>query len=164
MKHLIIPSLILLVTFSACAQSASHLDAFYKQYKNDSGDSFDPNFLFTASFSHNDGNTKDEKNWLHKITYIRCILIDGKKTPNADQEWADLSHALRADHFEEWFSAHKGKGRLQLLSLDGKGDLEDIACVLVGDDGGGLFFHLRGHFTAADRSSMQEALQSHDGE
>ena len=110
-----------------------------------------------------DGSDK-EGNWMHKITAIRCMIIDGKKTPNATAEWSDLTHALRADRFEEWFSIRKGTGRVQLLSRD-KGDtMEEIACLIVGDDGSGLFFHLRGHFTAADRARMESALQSHDSE
>jgi hypothetical protein len=109
-------------------------------------------------------NSGEDGNWMHKITAIRCLIIDGKKTPNAANEWSDLTRALRADHFEEWFSIRKGTGRVQLLSRD-KGDtMEEIACLIVGDDGSGLFFHLRGHFTAADRARMESALQSHDSE
>lgn len=169
MKSLTFPLLILAFTFSACAQQ-SHLDRFYQQY-HDTGANLglDPTFLFSASFGGN-GNGVSEAgddhgdNWMHKITAIRCMIIDGKKTPNAAGEWSDLTHALRADHFEEWLSIRKGTGRVQLLSQD-KGDtMEEIACLIVGDDGGGLFFYLRGHFTAADRARMESALQSHDSE
>lgn len=165
-KKLTFPLLILAFTFSACAQQ-SHLDKFYQQY-HDTGNNLglDPGFLFSASFGGNDksGSNDNDSNWMHKITAIRCMIIDGKKTPNAAGEWSDLTGALRADHFEEWFSIRKGTGRVQLLSRD-KGDrMEEIACLIVGDDGGGLFFHLRGHFTAADRARMESALQSHDSE
>jgi len=174
MKKLTFPLLILAITFSACAQS-SHLDKFYEQY-HDTGDGLgiDPTFLFSASFSGNSGNNGDDKNgnsgkdandsnWMHKITSIRCMIIDGKKTPAA-KEWSDLTSSLRADHFEEWFSVRKGTGRFQLLSRD-KGDtMEQIACLIVGDDGSGLFFHLRGNFTAADRARIERALQSHSSE
>lgn len=175
MKKLTFPLLILAITFSACAQS-SHLDKFYEQY-HDNGDGLgiDPTFLFSASFSGNkdnngnNGDSKDGKddkdsNWMHKITRIRCMIIDGKKTPNAAKEWSDLTASLRADHFEEWFSIRKGTGRVQLLSRDKNETMEEIACLIVGDDGSGLFFHLRGHFTAADRARMESALQSHDSE
>lgn len=173
-KKLTFPLLILAFTFSACAQS-SHLDKFYQQYHDTGADlGLDPNFLFSASFGgkeeadndnkDNSGNHDKDSNWMHKITHIRCMIIDGKKTPNAAGEWSDLSGALRADHFEEWFSIRKGTGRVQLLSRDKGATMEEIACVIVGDDGSGLFFHLRGHFTAADRARMESALQSHDSE
>ena len=174
MKKLTFPLLILAITFSACAQS-SHLDKFYEQYHDTAnGLGIDPTFLFSASFSGNkdhdgDGNSNDGKadkdgNWMHKITAIRCMIIDGKKTSGAAKEWSDLTASLRADNFEEWFSIRKGTGRVQLLSRDKKDTMEEIACLIVGDDGSGLFFHLRGHFTAADRARMESALQSHDSE
>ncbi len=174
MKKLTFPLLILAITFSACAQS-SHLDKFYQQYHDTAdGLGIDPTFLFSASFSGNkdnngDGNSNDGKadkdgNWMHKITAIRCMIIDGKKAPHAAKEWSDLTASLRADNFEEWFSIRKGTGRVQLLSRDKKDVTEEIACLIVGDDGSGLFFHLRGHFTAADRARMESALQSHDSE
>src|ERR1700734_2254323 len=164
MKKITFP-LLILVAFSACAQPA-HLDKFYQKYHSaeDNKDGFDPGLLFTASFSgsHNSDDAAD--NWLHKITSLRCLIIDGKKAVDPTQEWNDLSASLRADHFEEWFSVRKGKGRVQLLSRDDKDNMEDIACVIAGDDGGGIFFHLRGHFTAADKARMEAALQEHDSE
>lgn len=167
MKKLTFP-LLILVTFSACAQPA-HLDKFYQKYHamQDNKDGFDPGFLFTASFSgsHNSDDKNDSNdNWLHKVTAVRCLIIDGKKAADPAQEWNDLSASLRADHFEEWFSIRKGRGRVQLLSHDDKDNMEDVACVIAGDDGSGLFFHLRGHFTAADKTRMQAALQEHDTE
>jgi Domain of unknown function (DUF4252) len=163
MKKLTLP-LVILITFSACAQPA-HLDRFYQKYHamQDNKDGFDPGFLFTASFSGSH-DSDDKSSWLSKVTSVRCLIIDAKKTVDPTQEWNDLTASLRADHFEEWFSVRKGKGRVQLLSLDNKDNMEDVACVIVGDDGGGLFFHLRGHFTAADKARMEAALQDHDGE
>jgi Domain of unknown function (DUF4252) len=164
MKKLTFP-LLILVAFSACAQPA-HLDKFYQKYhaKEDNKDGFDPGFLFTASFSGSHNSDDKDDNWLKKVTSVRCLIIDGKKAVDPTDEWNDLSASLRADHFEEWFSVRKGKGRVQLLSRDDRDNMEDIACVIVGDDGGGLFFHLRGHFTAADKARMEAALQEHDGE
>jgi hypothetical protein len=165
MKKLTFP-LLILVAFSACAQP-SHLDRFYQKYHamEDKKDGFDPGFLFTASFSGGSHDSGDKaENWMQKVRSVRCLLIDSKKASDPDQEWNDLSSSLRADHFEEWFSIRKGKGRVQLLSRDDKDNMEDVACVIVGDDGGGLFFHLRGHFTAADKARMQSALQDHDSE
>lgn len=151
--------------FTACAQPA-HLDKFYQKYHamEDNKDGFDPGFLFTASFAGSHDSDDKNDNWTHKITALRCLIIDGKKASDPAQEWSDLNTSLRADHFEEWFSVRKGKERFQLLSRDDKDNMEDIACVIVGDDGGGLFFHLRGHFTAADKARMESALQDHDSE
>ena len=168
MKKLTFPLLILAFALNACAQN-SHLDKFYQQYHDTNNDlGVDPSMLFSASFSGNinigDSNSDKDGNWMHKITAVRCLIIDGKKNHEAAREWSDLSSSLRADHFEEWFSVRKGTGKVQLLSRD-KGDtMEEIACVIVGDDGSGLFFHLRGHFTAADKERMASALQSHDSE
>jgi hypothetical protein len=165
MKALTLPLLALLFTVTACAQS-SHLDKFYQHYHNNNdsdGNSFDPGILLTASFSGNIGNndSKDD-NWIRKITSLHCLIIDGKKTPNAAREFGDLEQSIREDHFEEWFSIRKGKGRVQLLSRGGKNSTEEIVCLLVGDDDSGLFFHLRGHFTAADKARMEAELHEHD--
>jgi hypothetical protein len=151
MKKLPIPLLVILIGISACAQS-SHLDKFYESHQQTS---FDPGLLFSASFTgNNDGS------WKHKITYLRCLIMDARTATS--QEWNELTASLRADHFEDWFSIRKGKGRIEVLSRDG--EQEDIACLIVGDDGGGLFFHLRGHFTAEDKARIESALQSHDTE
>lgn len=166
MKKLTFPLLILTITLSACAQS-SHLDKFYEHYHAADGDGgIDPGFLLNASFAFNRADGKDDKegNWTRRITSVRCLIIDSKKTPDASREWSELASSLRADRFEEWFSVRKGQGRLQLLSRDKDDVMEDVACLIVGDDGSGLFFHLRGHFTAADRARIESALQSHDSE
>ena len=163
MKKFGFPLVILLVTFSACAQS-SHLDRFYEQYHNANADGNmgpGPGFLLSASFS-GDHSGSEDGSWLKRVTAVRCLVIDGKKTPDVAKEWADLSSSLRADHFDEWFSARRGQGRVQLLSRDKGNVMEEIACLIVGDDDSGLFFHLRGHFTAEDRARMESALQSHD--
>src|ERR1700743_1342229 len=163
MKKLLFP-LLILVCASACAQP-SHLDQFYDKYHaagNSGGDqsSFDPGVLFNISFSS--GDTGD--GWMHKVTAVHGLVLDGKKSAGAGREWNDLSDALKADHFEEWVSIRKGKGKAQLLSRDGKNDLTEVVALIVGDDNSGLFFHLRGHFTAADKARMEAALQTHDGE
>ena len=101
---------------------------------------------------------------MHKITSIRCLIIDARNSTAGGREWSDLGVSLRADRFEEWISVRKGKSRFQLLSRDGRDDQKDIACLIVGDDGGGLFFHLRGHFTDADKAKIEAALQSHESE
>ena len=129
----------------------THLENVYRQYNSDNFSiGVDPGLLLNVSFSSK------------KITTLRCLIIDGKKTPHAGREFRDLEHAVRDDHFEEWFSIRKGKGRVAAYSLDGPGDIKDLVCLLVGDDDGGLFFHLRGHFTDADKARLEAALQEHD--
>ncbi|HEY4107911.1 DUF4252 domain-containing protein [Puia sp.] len=152
MKTLLLPLTALLLSFAACAQS-SQLEKVYQQYNSgDNSIGIDPGLLLNVSFSSK------------KISALHCLLIDGKKSPNAGREFRDLEHAARADHFEEWFSIRKGKGRVQLLSREGKDDLEEVVCLIVGDDDGGLFIHLRGHFTAADKARLEAALQDHDSQ
>lgn len=165
MRKTMFPLLIILTAFSACAQS-THLDDFYRKYQSsDDGAaklSVDPGLLFSASFNRNAADS--EKNWTHRITSIRCLIIDGKNSAAGEREWSDLGASLRADRFEEWVSVRKGKSRFQLLSRDDKAGQKEIACLIVGDDGGGLFFHLRGHFTEADKARIEAALQDHDSE
>ena len=154
MKTLTLPLLALLLTLQACAQS-SHLDKFYQHYHAEQGDdSFDPGLLLNVSFS---GHTPH-------FSSLHCLLIDGKKSPNARREFHDLGESLKADHFEEWFSIRQGESRVQLMSRDGKETTDEMVCLIVGDDDSGLFFHLRGHFTAADKARIEAALQSHDKE
>ena len=150
MKTYLLPLLTLLITGIACAQP-SHLDKVYQRYNNADGQiGIDPGILLNVSFSSK------------KISVLHCLIIDGKKNPNAAREFRDLEHAVIDDHFEEWFSIRKGKGRVGAWSLDGPGDLTDLVCLLVGDNDGGLFFHLRGHFTAADKARIEAALQQQD--
>jgi len=159
-----LPLLIILAAFSACAQP-SHLDEFYRKYQATEGTdklSVDPAFLFSASFNRDAADS--DKDWTHRITSIRCLIIDGKKSTTGAHEWSDLGASLRADRFEEWVSVRKGKSRFQLLSRDGQANQKEIACLIVGEDGGGLFFHLRGHFTDADKARIEAALQSRDSE
>jgi hypothetical protein len=154
-------ALALFVTAMACTQiqaqqaqpqtPATHLENVYRQYNGDNARiGIDPGLLLNVSFSSK------------KISTLRCLIIDGKKTPHAGREFRDLEHAVKDDHFEEWFSIRKGKGRVAAYSLDGPGDLKDLVCLLVGDDDGGLFFHLRGHFTDADKARLEAALQDHE--
>lgn len=149
MKLAILP--ILFFGFTACAQQ-SHVDRFYEKYRNTSekdGLWVSPSFLFQASFTSKE--VKDNDNWLRKITKLECLSIDSGN----DREWEDLSKSLRKDDFEEWFSVRHGKERVQLLSHEGVGDIGEIVCVLAGKEGKGLFFHLRGHFSAADKDRVK---------
>jgi len=150
MRTYLFPLLTLLITAAACAQP-SHLDRAYRQFDGDGNQlSIDPGILLNISFSSK------------KISVLHCFIVDGKKTPDAGRRLRSLEHAVLDDHFEEWFSIRKGKGRVAAYSLDGPGDMKDIVCLLIGDDDGGLFFHLRGHFTAEDRAKLESALQQQD--
>jgi hypothetical protein len=92
---------------------------------------------------------------LKKISSMDCRII----CSGQEQEWTDLSRSLHKEKYEEWFSVRQGKGRVQLLSRDGSdGSLEEVACLIVGSDGDGLYFHLKGHFTAADKARMESAF------
>ena len=173
MKKIIFPLSFFLISLTACAQP-THLDRFYRKFNlagNDNdggfGGSINPSFLLNISGSFKSGIAGSGKNvtadsvkndWFHKITMLRCLTIDATNTPSADREWDELAQSLRDDHFEEWFSIRKGKGHIRLLSKDGKDGQQDVVCVVVGDKGDGLFFHLRGNFSAADKARMESAF------
>jgi hypothetical protein len=160
MKSITFPLLILLVSFSACAQTSS-LDRFYQKYQSAAKDqdniSVSAPFLLNISFSGNSGSSKSKTgdDWFQKIRAFHCLSIDASH----EQEWADLSRALKTDNFEEWFSVRNGKGRLQLSSRDGKNVNTEVVCLLVDKEGKGLFVHLTGHFTAADKDKIRSAFQ-----
>jgi hypothetical protein len=141
----------LLLMGSACTLAhaqPSHLESVYRQYSDGNTQiGIDPGLLLNVSFSSN------------KVSNIHCLIVDGKKTPHAAREFRDLEHAVLDDHFEEWFSIRKGKGKVAAYSLDGPGDSKDLVFLLVGDDDSGLFVHLRGHFTDADKARIEAALQ-----
>jgi hypothetical protein len=151
MRYITLSLFALLLAAAVCAQP-SHLDRVYRQYSNENGQiAIDPGLLLNVSFSSK------------KISTLHCLIIKGHgltlPEATAGAEFRDLEHAVHADHFEEWFSIRKGKGRVAAYTLEGPGDLEDLVCLLVGDDDGGLFFHLRGHFTAEDKARLEAALQ-----
>jgi hypothetical protein len=161
---------IALSSLSACAQS-THLDNFYRKYQSSSADdgdkgsgtiSLDPSFMLNACFSGEANNAS--KGWMHKITNIRLLFVDGKKAPSARQEWSELEQSLSQDKFEELFVVRKGSDRMRLLSKDRSADLKEVAFLVVGKEGSGMFFHFRGHFTSKDLESLQLDLQSHDSQ
>jgi len=161
MKKLLLPIALVVMTLSACAQTSS-LDRFYNKFKSSSeGDAniaISPNFMLQACFSGKDNIKGEAGSWLKKVTEVRLLILDQKKAPTA-REWSDLFGSLVDDHFEELFSIRKGKDRVQLMSADRKGDLKELVFLAAGEDGGGLFLHFKGHFTAADLEKMQSALQ-----
>jgi hypothetical protein len=167
MRKLLLFSLALtMVSLSACAQE-SGLDKFYNKYKNsgqiDGNISIDPSFLLNASFSS--GGKSDEKGgWMHKITRIRVLILDGKKAPLAGADLRGLSRSLRSEQFEELVSVRKGKDNVQLLDKECKDGLKEIVFLATGEDGGGLFIEFRGNFTARDLEKIQSAIQDNHKE
>jgi hypothetical protein len=157
MKPIIFPALLFLVSFSACAQS-SNLDKFYQKYQasqqsDKDGISISPSLLLNISFSGNDAASSDD--WFHKISFLHCLTIAADQA----REWSDLTRSLSKDDFEEWVSVRRGKGKLQLLSHDGRNGLEDIVCVIVNEEGKGMFFHVRGRLSARDKEHIRSAFQ-----
>jgi len=157
MRTITFPLLMLLVSFTACAQT-SHVDQFYQKYQDAKKDSDGIGgggwqFNFTSS-----GSSKSGDDWVSKVSFLHCLSIDAGQT----QEWSDLERSINKDNFEEWFSVRHGKGRFQMLTCDGKGGVEDVVCIVVGKEGNGLFFHMRGRLSAADKKRIQSALQDID--
>jgi hypothetical protein len=172
MQKSLLPIFIVVLSLSACAQQ-SHLDKFYQKYHSSDGVSFsggassgssmsiDPSLLLNANFS---GKGNADNNWMRKITHLRLLILDGEKTPSAQQQWAELEESLRKDGFEELVTVRHGKDRFRLLSKDDKGDQKQIAFLIAGKEGSGLFFHFRGQFTEKDMASLQTSLQSPDSQ
>jgi hypothetical protein len=159
MKSITFPLLILLVSFSANAQT-SHVDEFYQKYqeakKNKDGiEGGGWQFNFTSS-----GSSKPTDDWFSKVSFLHCLSIDAAQT----QEWSDLNRSISRDNFEEWFSVRHGKGRFQMLTCDGKEGVEDVVCIIVGKEGKGLFFHMRGRFSAADKDRIKAAFQAKESD
>ena len=187
MQKFVLPLFIALTSLSACAQQ-SHLDKFYQKYHSSDGVSFssgssggssgsvkisgdsggsggsisiDPSFLLNANFS---GKGDEDNNWMRKITNLRLLILDGEKTPSAQRQWAELEESLRQDGFEELITVRKGKDRFRLLSKNDQGDMKQMAFLVAGKDGSGLFFHFRGHFTEKDMARIQTSLQEHESQ
>ena len=185
MQKFLLPVFIALTSLSACAQQ-SHLDKFYQKYHSSDGVSFsgsgssggssgsvkisgdsggsismDPSFLLNANFS---GKGNADNNWMRKITNLRLLILDGEKTSSAQQQWTELEESLRQDGFEELITVRQGKDRFRLLSRSDQGDMKQIAFLVAGKEGSGLFFHFRGHFTEKDMARIQSSLQEHDSQ
>jgi hypothetical protein len=159
-RMLAAPLLAILFTFTACAQD-THLDQFYKKFNSSenetSNGTINLSLLLNLSASSNPADT----GWWHKITLCRFIAIDSAKTAGAAKEWSELNQSLRDDHFEEWMSVRHGKENFRMLARERKDGQEDVVCVAVDENGSGVFFHLRGRFSAADKDRIGAALQDH---
>jgi hypothetical protein len=160
MKKIITPLMILMVA-AACHAQESHLDQFYQKFDASGSETAKGsiNLALLLNFSSSD----TAKSWTKKVTMCRFLAIEPEKTASAGQEWADLKQSLKDDRFEEWMSVRKGKGNFRLLAKDRQDGQEDIVCVATDEHGGGVFFHIRGRFSAADKAQIQAALQDHEG-
>jgi hypothetical protein len=173
MNKLLFP-IALVITLSACSSANSQspdqrpsrdespsLDKFYNRFSSENKDgnsiSIEPGFLLNANFSGKESNGS----WMHKITKVRLLILDDKKTSSRQQEWNELSQSLQKDQFEELLTIRKGKDRVQLLSKDRRDGQKEVVFLAGDKDGGGLFIHFRGHFTAADMEKIQSSLQDH---
>jgi hypothetical protein len=159
MKKIIAPLMTLLVV--ACHAQENHLDRFYQ--KLDAAGSETTKGSFNLSLLLNLAGSDSSNSWMKKVTVCRFLTIDSLETPNARQEWADLTQSLKDDHFEEWMSVKKGKSNFRFMTNDRKDGQEDVVCVAMGDHGGGVFFHVRGRFSAADKARIRDMMQDHEG-
>ncbi|MBS1663491.1 MAG: hypothetical protein JST68_20785 [Bacteroidetes bacterium] len=99
-----------------------------------------------------------KEGWGNKITSFSCRTIDAAHS----QEWNDLSRSLRKDGFEEWFGVRKGKERLQVLSREGREGITELACMIVGKEGDGLYMSLGGRFTVEEKEKIKLSFQKGD--
>jgi hypothetical protein len=157
MKKIITPVMVLLVTV-ACHAQESHLDQFYQKFDASGSETTKGSINLALLLNFSSSDTADS--WTKKVTMCRFMTIDPAKTPTAGQEWAELKQSLKDDHFEEWMSVRKGKGNFRLLAKERKDGQEDIVAVATDEHGQGVFFHLRGRFTAADKARMEAALEN----
>lgn len=156
MKKIITPLMTLLVAVS-CQGQESHLDQFYQKF--DAASTETTKGSINLSLFLNLAGSDSSNSWMKKVTVCRFLTIDSLETPKAGQEWADLTQSLKDDHFEEWMSVKKGKSNFRLMTKDRKDGQEDVVCVVVGEHGGGVFFHVRGKFSAADKARIREMMQ-----
>jgi hypothetical protein len=161
MKKIIAPLFTLLVA-AACHAQESHLDQFYQKF-DAAGAETTKGSINLALLLNLSTSADSSDAWMKKVTMCRFITIDSAKMAKAGEEWAELTQSLKDDHFEEWMSIRKGKSNFRLLARDRKDGQQDVVLVGVDTDGGRVFFHLRGRFTAADKARVQAAMQKHEG-
>jgi hypothetical protein len=160
MKKFITPLLALLVAV-ACHAQESHLDQFYQKFDAAGAETTKGSINLALLLNFSTSDTADS--WTKKVTMCRFLAIDPQKTPKAAAEWADLKQSLKDDHFEEWMSVRKGKSDFRLMARDRKDGQEDVICLAVDEHGEGVFFHLRGRFSATDKARIQAAMQDREG-
>lgn len=149
-------AIFVMVCCAACAQQ-SDLDRFYDQYKSSDAltgsISISPAFWLNSSFS----STADAK-WKDKVTNVRLLILDGKKTPGAAVDAADLAHKLRDGNFDALVDVRKGRQIFQILGRGGDGVYRQLVLLMRGDDDGVVFAQIDGRFTAHDVETMQGSL------
>jgi hypothetical protein len=144
MKKYILPVVFSLMVVTCCGQRSASASI-----------SIDPSFLLSCNF-----HGKEDGDWIHKISQLKVMVLDGKKAADAEQ-WTKLSKDLHDGRFEDLLSIRKGSDRMQLMSRDGKDGLKEVA-FLAGDKEGGLYIQFAGKFTQQDLDQMQSSLQSKD--
>lgn len=158
-KKILAPLMIILIGV-ACHAQDSHLDRFYQKF--DAGGAETAKGSINLSLMMNFGGTDSSDGWMKKVTMCRFLTLDPEKTAKAAEEWTELTSSLKEDHFEEWMSVRKGKGNFRILSRDRRDGQEDIVCVAADEHGAGVFFHLRGRFTAADKDRIRASMDNGD--
>ncbi|MBS1604452.1 MAG: hypothetical protein JST42_17435 [Bacteroidetes bacterium] len=74
----------------------------------------------------------------HRVSSLNCQTIDAAH----GEELVRLSRAVKKEDFEEMCSVRKGKGRFELLSKDKKDGSKEFVCMIVGDEGNGIYLRL----------------------
>lgn len=160
MKKTITPLLVLLFAV-ACHAQESHLDDFYQKFETAGSDATKGSI--NLSLLLNLGTSDSSDGWMKKITLCRFLTIDSVKMQKAGQAWTELTQSLKDDHFEEWMSIRKGKSNFRIMAKDRKDGQEDVVLVGVDTNGGGVFFHLRGKFTPADKARIRTMMNDREG-
>src|SRR5579863_7861563 len=160
MKKIMMPLMTLLVAV-ACNAQESHLDRFY--HKFDAAGAETATGSINLALLMNFAGSDSSDSWMKKVTLCRFMTLDPEKSAMAGEEWADLTQSLKDDQFEEWMTVRKGKSNFKLMAKDRKDGQEDVVCVATGDRGEGVFFHLRGRFTAADKERIRAAMREGHG-
>lgn len=159
MKKIIAPLFTVLMVVSCQAQE-SHLDAFYQKF--DAGNSGTTKGSINLALLMNPGASDSGDSWMKKITMCRFLTIDSLQMTKSGEEWAELTQSIKDDHFEEWMSVRKGKSKFRVLVKERKDGQEDVVCLAVSTDGGGVLFHLRGRFTEADKDHIRSMMQDRE--
>ena len=160
MKKIITPLLTLLVAV-ACHAQESHLDQFYQKFDAAGAETTKGSINLALLFNLGANDSTDS--WMKKVTMFRFLTLDPEKSSKAGEEWANLTQSLKDDNFEEMMSIRKGRSNLKVLSRDRKDGQEDVVCVAVDEHGGGVFFHVRGRFTEADKAKIREMMKDREG-
>ncbi|HEV2355484.1 MAG TPA: DUF4252 domain-containing protein [Puia sp.] len=159
MKKLLTP-LLVLVTAASCHAQDSHLDQFYRKFDGHGAETTQGtiNLALLLNFSSSDTSNR----WFRKVTLCRFMAIQPEKSPAAGEEWDELQQSLKEDHFEEWMSVRHGKDNFRMLSRVRSDGQQDIVCLAASPHGGGVFFHVRGRFSAADLEKIESSLENSD--